>query len=103
VSGTLFLEYDLLQLYHVYVLKRAHDKVLVEYGVTTAADCEMFVMRDTQTCLMFWQGAATHHLRKFNVRDQPPMSPCPTQAYQQHAPPCAFAPAMYARTKVIFS
>jgi len=28
-------------------------------------------MLDAQTCLVFWQGAATHHLRKFNVRDRP--------------------------------
>jgi len=97
------LEHDLLKNHHVYVLKRQNENVLVEYRTMTAADREKYVMLDAQTCLMFWQGAATHHLREFNERDQPPMSPCPTQAHQQHTPPRALVPKMYARTKVMFS
>jgi len=69
----------------------------------TAADRKKYVMLDTQTCLIFWQGAATHYLRKFSIRDQTPMSPCPTQACQQHTPLRAFAPKMYAKTKVMLS
>jgi len=76
-----------------FIVTHLNDKVLVEYGVMTAADREKYVMLDAQTraCLMCWQGAATHHLRKFNVIDQPPMSSWPTQAYQKHTLPCTFA------------
>jgi len=75
-SDTLFLEHDFLKLYHVYVLIW-QSIVLFEYEVMTAADCEKCVMLDTQNCLIFWQCIATHHLRKFNERYSPPMSPCP--------------------------
>jgi len=57
-----------------------------------------------KNCLMFWQGAATHHLRMFNVRYQPFMSPgpCPTQAHQSLSNTRRRAPEIYKRTKVIF-
>jgi len=72
LSDTLFFEHDLLNLYHVFVLKCPHDKVLVEYGAITATDREKYLMFDIQSYLIFWQGAATHHLRKFNVKETSP-------------------------------
>jgi len=82
---------DLLKLCQVYILKRPATQVLVECQAMFSSGRGKFVVLDTQNSLLFWQGSATHHLRKLNVRAQSYVSCDPALRCPTHPPPRAGA------------
>jgi len=67
---------SLLKLCHTYIFKRPASQQMVEYANMCSSDREVYLVLDTQNSVLFWQGSATHHLRKLHVR-APTQCPLP--------------------------
>jgi len=80
---------NLLKLCHVFIFRRPAELVLVELGKLCISDREKYIILDTQSSMLFWQGSESHHLRKLNVRAHSPLSRTLTYGCPPRALPCA--------------